>query len=161
MNDSIPCFACDAMHGGLARWLRAAGYDACWTPGIDDWDLIRLARRENRVLTTSDTGIFRIGIVRDGDIPGVLVPHGLGKAEQLAFVLGKLDLPVRSPRCMACGGSLLQVTREQVRERVPPRSFAWCERFFECERCRQVFWDGTHWKRIRDTLNEVATTPVR
>ena len=41
---SIPRFACDAMLGGLARWLRAAGYDACWQEGIDDGELIRLAR---------------------------------------------------------------------------------------------------------------------
>lgn len=31
-----PRFACDAMLGGLARWLRAAGYDATWTYGIED-----------------------------------------------------------------------------------------------------------------------------
>ena len=31
-----PWFACDAMLGGLARWLRAAGYDASWEHGIDD-----------------------------------------------------------------------------------------------------------------------------
>lgn len=26
-------FACDAMLGGLARWLRAAGYEASWHDG--------------------------------------------------------------------------------------------------------------------------------
>jgi len=65
MPDNEPTFACDAMLGGLARWLRAAGYDASWTEGIDDWDLVRLARREGRVLLSSDTGIFKIGVVRD------------------------------------------------------------------------------------------------
>jgi len=29
-------FFCDAMLGGLARWLRAAGYDAEYEYGIDD-----------------------------------------------------------------------------------------------------------------------------
>src|SRR5438552_1862899 len=50
--------ACDAMLGGLARWLRAAGYDACWQSGIDDHDLIRLARDQGRTLLSSDTRIF-------------------------------------------------------------------------------------------------------
>src|SRR5437016_13793776 len=29
-------FFCDAGLGGLARWLRAAGYEAEWHEGIDD-----------------------------------------------------------------------------------------------------------------------------
>ena len=96
-----PRFACDAMLGGLARWLRAAGYDASWQEGIDDWDLVRLARREGRVLLSSDTGIFRIGIVRDGEVPALFVPRGRPVQEQLAFVLQKFKLRLRPQRCMA------------------------------------------------------------
>jgi uncharacterized protein with PIN domain len=39
-------FACDAMLGGLARWLRAAGYDATWRVDIDDGDLIQQAAQQ-------------------------------------------------------------------------------------------------------------------
>src|SRR5437016_516505 len=108
----VPMFACDAMLGGLARWLRAAGYDASWHPGIEDWDLVRLAQREGRVLLSSDTGIFKIGIVRDGDLPALWIPHGLSTQEQLAFVLRERKLPVREPRCMACGGRLVEVPKD-------------------------------------------------
>jgi uncharacterized protein with PIN domain len=98
-------FACDAMLGGLARWLRAAGYDAIWKPDISDWDLIRSARYEDRTLLTSDTGIFRRGVIRDVDVPALFVPHGLGILEQLTFVLQQLHLPLRESHCMAwlCG----------------------------------------------------------
>jgi hypothetical protein len=75
-------FACDAMLGGLARWLRAAGYDASWRKDVGDWELIRLALREQRTLLTSDTGILRIGIVRDGEVPALFISHGLDKREQ-------------------------------------------------------------------------------
>jgi uncharacterized protein len=152
-----PRFACDAMLGGLARWLRAAGYDASWRAGIDDWDLVRLARREQRVLLSSDSGIFRIGIVRDGDVPALFIPVGLGKQEQLAFVLSSLKLTPRTPRCMACGGELVDVAKDQVRERTPPRTFDWVERFFECRRCGQLFWEGTHWRKIAATLDAVRS----
>src|SRR5262249_40367538 len=107
-SDPDPRFACDAMLGGLARWLRAAGYDSFWRAGIDDWDLVRLAQREGRVLLSSDTGIFRIGLVRDGDLPALWVPNRLTtKESQLAFVLEQLRLGPRPPRCMACGGTLV------------------------------------------------------
>jgi uncharacterized protein with PIN domain len=144
------------MLGSLARWLRAAGYDAFWQAAIPDWDLIRLALREQRTLLSSDTGIFRVGIVRDGEVPALQVPHGLDRMGQLAWVLRRLGLPLREPRCMACGGPLTVRTREQVRGRVPERTFAWLERFEECERCGQVFWQGTHWQRIEALLHRAA-----
>jgi uncharacterized protein len=144
------------MLGGLARWLRAAGYDAAWQPHIADWDLIRQARRERRVLLSSDTGIFAIGIVRDGDVPALFLPHGLDTDAQLAFVLQKLGLELRTPRCMACGGALAEVSRDAVRENVPPRTYAWVERFYACGRCGRVFWEGTHWQQIAARLRKAA-----
>jgi uncharacterized protein with PIN domain len=149
---SEPRFFCDVMLGGLARWLRAAGYDAAWQKHIADPELVRLARREGRVLLSSDTGIFKIGIVRDGDVPALMVPHGLTVQEQLAHVLKGLGLPLRAARCMACGGSLREVSKEQVGERVPPRTYARVDRYWECERCGQLFWHGTHWERIAAQL---------
>jgi len=133
----------------------AAGYDAAWRADIGDWDLIRLARRENRLLLTSDTGIFRIGIIRDGDLPALFIPHGLKKLAQLTFVFEKLGLSPRQPRCMACGGSLVEVAKESVRELAPPRSFAWLDQFYECDRCGQLFWEGTHWRRIAAALTRL------
>ena len=150
-----PRFVCDAMLGGLARWLRAAGYDAAWQADIDDWDLIRRAREEGRVLLSSDTGIFRVGIVRDGEVPALYLPHG-PLTDQLAHVLNRLRLGLREPRCMACGGELADVSKAEVADRVPPRSFAWAERFWACDRCGQVFWHGTHWQRIREQLRHAA-----
>jgi uncharacterized protein with PIN domain len=64
------------MLGGLARWLRAAGYDASWHDG--------------------------------------------------ALV------------------------------RVPPRSLAWHERFWECRRCGRAFWHGSHWREIAEKLQQAA-----
>ncbi len=151
-----PRFACDAMLGGLARWLRAAGYDASWQAGIADWDLIRQTQGDGRTLLTSDTGIVRVGIVRDGEVPALLIPHGLTTLEQLTFVLDRLGLALRAPRCMACGGELTEVPKEQVRDRVPARSFAGHERFWECGGCGRVFWQGTHWGRIAATLRRAA-----
>lgn len=144
------------MLGGLARWLRAAGYDASWRPGIADRDLVQLSRQEGRILLTSDLGITQYALIRDGHLPAVWIPHRLSIREQLAHVLGKLSLPLAAPRCMACGGVLQEADRERVRGRVPPRSYAWRQQFWECSRCQQVFWRGTHWARIEAELLQAA-----
>jgi uncharacterized protein with PIN domain len=155
-NDFEPHFACDAMLGGLARWLRAAGYDAWWRADVGDWELVQTAHREGHFLLTSDGGIFRIGVVRDGDVPGLWIPPGFSKQAQLTYVLYWLNLRPRAPRCMACGGSLAEVPKEQIRDRVPPRSFGWLDRFYACDRCGRLFWQGTHWQRIAARLEQAA-----
>ena len=151
-------FACDAMLGGLARWHRAAGYDATWRVGIGDHDLISQAREEGRTLLSSDTRIFQFSVIRDRVQPALFVPIGLGALEQLGHILEKLQLPLRDPRCMACGGELVELPKEQVGARVPPRTLAWLERYWECSGCRHVFWRGTHWRRIAEALRHATAS---
>lgn len=49
-----PRFFCDDHLRRLARWLRAAGYDAAWERAIDDRALLARCRDEDRVLLTLD-----------------------------------------------------------------------------------------------------------
>jgi hypothetical protein len=104
-----PAFLCDAMLGGLARWLRASGYDAEFEQGIEDAELVRRAGERGQILLSSDGGVFARNVVRTGAVRGLYVPRGLSKLEQLGFVLQSLALPVRPPRCMACSGALAEV----------------------------------------------------
>jgi uncharacterized protein with PIN domain len=149
--------ACDAMLGGLARWLRAAGHDTFWQEGIDDGELIRLARAEGRTVLSSDDDIFAYALVRDGVVPALFVPRGLGIQEQLVHVMRQLSLSLREPRCMVCGGELTEVGKEAVAGRVPPRSLAFHDRFSECRSCRHVFWHGTHWRDIKERLRQAVS----
>src|SRR5262249_62114340 len=99
MDDSVEtCFACDAMLGGLARWLRAAGYDAWWQPDIGDHDLIRLSRSEWRTLLSSASKTFLSQVIRDGAQPALFAPLRSPLIEQPGLVLGKLRLHLREAR---------------------------------------------------------------
>jgi len=152
-TDEAPAFWCDAMLGGLARWLRAAGYDAAWVEGIDDAELLRRALASGRILLTADTELARHGAIRSGRVRAVLVPAGKTKFEQLRYVAQALSLTCRQPRCMACGGCLRPIPKDAARPEVPPRTFNWCDEFFRCRRCAKVFWRGTHWHRISARLD--------
>jgi uncharacterized protein with PIN domain len=89
-------------------------------------------------------------------LPALFVPLRLSPLDQLAHVLGQLGLPLRDSLCMSCGGPLVDVPKDAVRGRVPARTFAWLERFWECSRCGRVFWQGTHWPRIVDKLRQAV-----
>jgi len=149
-------FFCDAMLGGLARWLRAAGYDADFEYGIDDDALIERARTNGRVILSSDGPLFERNVIKNGHIQAVYVPQQLSKLQQLRFVLGELKLPVQPARCMACGGELAEVPKHTVMDQVPPLAYRSCERFWRCERCGKLLWHGTHWQKIARRLQELA-----
>ena len=134
-------FACDAMLGALARWLRAAGYDASWQYGIPDHDLIQRSQDEGRTLLSSDSGIFHFALIRDGVQPALFVPRGLRPLEQLRFVLDKLGLSLRQPVAWPAVESWSKCPRSRWRAACRARTFAWLERFWECSQCRKVFWD--------------------
>jgi hypothetical protein len=149
-------FVCDAMLGGLARWLRAAGYDAEFEHGISDPALVARAAASGRMLLSSDSGIFERSVVRKEVVRSLFIPRGIGKAEQLLFVLRELKLPIREPRCMGCGGELVEVQKEDVRAEAPERTFECQARFWRCARCGKLLWKGTHWQRIEAGLGDVA-----
>ncbi|MFA5353224.1 MAG: Mut7-C RNAse domain-containing protein, partial [Thermodesulfovibrionales bacterium] len=56
---SKPRFIVDVMLGGLARWLRAMGYDTLYFNDIDDRELVRISRLEQRLLLTRDRRLVK------------------------------------------------------------------------------------------------------
>ncbi len=144
------------MLGGLARWLRAAGYWAEFEYGIDDGELVDRARRTGAVLLSSDGPMFERRLLRDDVVQALFIPRGMTKLQQLAYVLRELDLPLRPARCMACGGPLGAIPRHQAATEAPPLAYRNCEQFWRCANCGKLLWRGTHWQRIERRLAEAA-----
>lgn len=147
-------FHCDSGLGGLARWLRAAGYDARFWPHIDDASLLRETSRSNAILLTTDRPLMKRTAITWGLVPALLVPLHQGKQGQFQFVRQRLGLARKTPRCMACGGDLMTVDKTAVRERIPPRTYPWLDEYYECRRCAKLFWPGTHWRNVARELDE-------
>lgn len=149
--------ACDAMCGGVARWLRLLGIDATYAPGIDDAALVRHALAEGRVVVSSDGKLFERRTFTSGELRGLRLPVGLRLLEQVRFVFAALHLAPRFPRCSICNGLLEAVGRAEVGDIVPARSLVWAREFYRCQECGHVFWEGTHWRRIRAVRERIAS----
>ncbi|MEW6356494.1 MAG: Mut7-C RNAse domain-containing protein [Planctomycetota bacterium] len=149
-------FLCDDMFQGLARWLRAAGYDAACSPGVPDGDLVRRAEREGRILITSDSRMMERRVIQSGRVRTLFMPRGLRNEEALACVIERLNLAVGETRCMACGGALDTVPKESVAAAVPPIAYGAYDEFFKCAGCAKIYWHGTHWESIVATLQRAA-----
>ncbi|MGD2174359.1 MAG: Mut7-C RNAse domain-containing protein [Candidatus Brocadiaceae bacterium] len=149
-------FFCDAMLGGLARWLRAAGYSACFDVHIRDGELVRRCLEEGRCLLTSDSGLLERYALTEGLVEYVFVPRDLSPIRQLAHMIDRLKLEIGDSRCMECDGELQEVPLEQVRGQVPPKVQAVCSRFFRCSGCGKTYWRGTHWESIQRKLSRAV-----
>jgi uncharacterized protein with PIN domain len=154
-----PSFVADGSLGGLARWLRGAGYAARWQAGARALALVAEARDDGAVLLTTDSRVLDFGSIQSGRLATLWLPSSLSCAEQLRLVLEDLGLTARTPRCMGCGGELAVVSKEVVRERIPPRTALWKDEYYVCGSCDHLYWEGTHWQRIAAVLREAGTSP--
>jgi len=148
-----PRFLVDSMLGSLARWLRIGGYDAEYRRDADDDSLMEEASKTGRVLLTRDR-MLALRAKKRG-VETILV-EGEGDVEQLGALAAALGLELNpsNSRCPRCNGSLTQVDRDQVRDRVPEASLEAFDVFWVCGSCGGVYWRGSHWKQIASTLEE-------
>ena len=143
-------FIVDAMLGSLARKLRAFGFDAAYYKAGDDAGLKRLSLREGRIILTADKslaasatakGISAILLVGDSDRERLRsLAHG-AKA-------GGVNLARGDPLCSLCGGELRRVKKDEISGKIPSLVSRRHVFFFQCESCGQVYWRGSHWKRL-------------
>jgi len=151
-----PRFVCDASLGGLARWLRAAGYETLWMENAKAEELLQRARSIGATLVTTDSRMVERSVVRKGEIQVQWIPSDLPRLAQLHMLMRDLSLKVRDPRCMSCGGELRAVSKDEVRDRIPPRTARWKDDYFLCSGCGQLLWQGTHWERIARRLSDLV-----
>jgi uncharacterized protein with PIN domain len=63
-------------------------------------------------------------------------------------------------RCLHCNWPLTPVDKADVLPRLPERVAAHYHRFSVCTRCERVFWEGSHWHRMRAMLADHLSLTV-
>src|SRR5512135_1685693 len=109
-------FIADAMLGRLAKWLRILGFDVLYYRDIDDREVVRIAREQERTILTRDTQLSN----RKG-LPGVIFIEKDDVVDQLSQLTAMLDFrqAAFSGRCVICNGLLDEVPeKEEIRDLV-------------------------------------------
>jgi uncharacterized protein with PIN domain/sulfur carrier protein ThiS len=147
-------FVLDGHLGRLASLLRLAGFDASCPPGATDAELAALSVSEARILLTRDQALLKRGVITHGSYV-----HATSPPEQLREVVGRFQLSgLARPftRCTRCNGLLHPAPADAVAARVPPRSRERYDRFLECEGCGRIYWEGTHYPRLREVMEMIC-----
>ncbi len=153
---SNPKFIVDNNVGKLAKWLRMTGYDTLFFTGDDDWQMVRTALAEGRVILTRDTQIMKRGVVTSGRLKAILIKSDEPE-QQVRQVVESLNLDCQFGLftiCLECNQPLEERSKQQVQDLVPPYVFQTQSQYMECPACHRIYWRGTHWRAMNKKLEK-------
>jgi uncharacterized protein with PIN domain len=147
-------FVADAHLGGLAHLLRLFGFDTLYDNHFQDDEITRIAVEHRRIVLTRDRGLLK-----RRDITHGCYVRALHREQQLREVFERLDLVGSArpfTRCLRCNGLLHAVDKATVVDRLPDGIQARHDRFACCDGCGQVFWEGSHWRRMSELVRTLV-----
>ena len=146
-------FIADAMLGRLVKWLRLLGYDVLYYPDIEDRQLIKIAREQERTILTRDTRMLQCRGI--GGSVFIRSDHVFEQLLEMKYILD-FSGPERGERCIVCNGALQTVAdREELKDLLPDYVYHNFYSFTRCDACGKVYWEGSHYKNIRERLREI------
>jgi uncharacterized protein with PIN domain len=143
-------FILDVHLGKLARMLRMLGFDVLYRNNYRDSEIIELALREKRIILTRDRRLLHAKVIDHGYWVRATNPD-----KQLVEVIQRFDLGSQIKpfhRCLVCNGEIVEVDKGDVLERLEPKTIRYYDRFYICTSCSKVYWQGSHYERMREKL---------
>jgi len=132
------------------------GYDVKYSNDLVDVHLLAIAENEGRILLTRDSELCKHAIARRID---TLCLEGTSAVEKLAELDRtyqiKLEIDMQESRCPKCNTIVRPISGRKAEKKVERNTFEHYKEFWECPICRQIYWRGAHWTRIRKTLDAV------
>ncbi len=148
--DRWPRFVCDVHLARVAKFLRLLGFDTVYKNDISDDELIGRCR------------FGRIGITCDRRLqkrmPESIVILRCEDAEKQIrylneiFDLSAYAMPFRISLC--CNKKVVSVKKE-IFPQIPKETYRWLEGFWQCPKCKKIYWRGTHTKRMRQKISDL------
>lgn len=145
-------FFADAMLAKLARWLRMLGFRTeTVSEKLEDDAVLRLVVKQKGILLTKDARFYSKA---RHHVDAFLV-QGNDLDSQLLQVLRHFKLDLRKIKrvpstkiCSVCNGKLRRIMKQAAKKLVPAKSWKGARFLWRCSKCRQVFWTGSHNKKI-------------
>ncbi len=146
-------FILDVHLGKLAKYLRMAGFDTLYETDYSDSEIVDISRKGKRIILTRDVGILKYKTVTHGYWIRSQDPY-----EQFREVIRHFDLynqfqPFQ--RCMDCNGIIEKAAKSQVVHHLKPRTRQYYNDFYQCARCKKVYWKGSHVKRMQELMDRI------
>jgi uncharacterized protein with PIN domain len=157
MSQKKPIFIVDAMLGNLAKKLRVLGYDSTYFSSIEDEKLVTMAKNEKRIILTKDELLCKTA--QNLDIKAILI-RGNDELEQIMQIhqsikFEKFVMDTNNSRCIACNGKLQPIEKYRIIGKIPEGVLEREEKFWECNVCKKIYWQGTHFEKLQEFVNKL------
>jgi len=152
-----PTFFVDAMLGNIARKLRLSGYDSQYFADIDDDKLIDSAKKENRIVVSSDKELIKK--TKKLGMKSIYVTKK-EEIEQFFEIINNIKLQriqINSSvaRCPKCNSLTELVDKNSVKEKISQGVIKLNDKFWKCKSCNQIYWEGTHIKNLQNFVGKI------
>jgi hypothetical protein len=152
-----PTFFVDAMLGNIARKLRLLGYDSQYFSDIEDDKLIDNAKKENRIVVSSDEEL-----IKKTKKLGMKSFYVTKKEEIEQFFeiitsinLKRIQINGSVARCPKCNSLTELVDKNSVKEKISQGVIKLNDKFWRCKSCNQIYWEGTHIKNLQSFVGKI------
>jgi hypothetical protein len=152
-------FIADVHLGKLTRYLRLCGFDTRIEREADDPEIIEIAGTGKRIILTRDRLLLKNKLVTRG-----LWIRSENPAEQLSEVVRRLQLwnsIAAFTRCMECNGKLAEVQKELIIGSLKPQTREYYNRFMQCTGCGQIYWEGSHYLKMKEFIEKLKDECVK
>ena len=150
-------FLVDSMLGNIAKKLRLFGFNSEYISDIDDSKLIEKAKNENRTIISRDRSLIdrtnkneisSVYITKENEIEQFLE---IAKTTHLQFD----EISGDSARCAKCNSPTSKINKIEIENKIPKRVLEYHDKFWKCDRCDQIYWEGTHIKNLQEFVHKL------
>ena len=150
-------FLVDAMLGNVAKKLRLLGFDSEYFPDIDDSKLIEKAKNEDRTIISRDQNL--INREKKNKLSSVYITKE-NEIEQFLEILESTHLKFDeisgdTARCTKCNSFTSQINKSEIKNKVPQGVLEYNDKFWKCDGCDQIYWEGTHIKNLQEFVDKI------
>lgn len=148
-------FVLDGHLGKLAKYLRMAGFDTLYQNDYEDLEIALISEEKKRILLTRDRDLLKRRIIDHAHYV-----HHTQPQKQFQEIITRFDL-IRQlkpfTRCIHCNGKLVTVNKSSIEAQLEPRTRQYYQHFKQCQKCQQIYWQGSHYENMQTVLDSIAT----
>ncbi len=146
-------FTLDVHLGKLTRFLRLFGFDSFWDANYNDKEIILFSLSEGRIILTRDKGLLANKSVIHGY--RVLSQNPDEQLREVFIHFGLKYCIKPFSRCMECNGMLKEAKKEDIIERLYPKTIEYYNTFIMCTGCDRIYWEGSHYEWMKKYIESV------
>lgn len=134
--------------------MRRFGFDTAYRNDYQDKEIVEKAVSEKRIILSRDLGLLMRKQVKWAKFIWNDDPKAQLKEVFERFNLNKY-YPEQASRCVNCNSKLIDIKKEEIIERLEPKTKKHFEDFKYCQQCDKIYWKGSHFEKTEELLTKL------